>query len=221
MTNGCSMNKLLKISLLSLGLLAFSCVVEEKNLEDLELDADGGSDGNQTISGNTTSVNTVVETVQVKSFNQINMTMSKLTGVSRAEENIRNVVSQVLNQLPADNKLSGMTPFHQISITRLAFSYCNLFVNSDSEFSSLNYGNISDDAIKDRLINRFLDIAPANDPDRYEILSEEILSLLANTGTDSTGPLVDAGSGSNAEVKERLTKMSCTLILSSPFIILI
>ena len=196
-----------------------ACVVDEKSLEKEEGSSDGAS---APIPGNsTTRVVPVVETVQVKSFNQINMTMAKLTGVSRSEPVITNVISQILNQLPADNKLSGMTPFHQISITRLAFSYCNLFIDNDADFSAINYGSVSDQDLIDRLEARFLDFAPAEDPEIYDVLRAEIAGVLANAGTDSTGPLVEPSSGSVAEVKERLTKMSCTLILSSPFITLI
>jgi len=220
------MKNIIKIILLSLTLMPLSCVVSESKKAEEEGTENGASAGNGNGAGSnarntSNSISPLVETVQVKSFNQINMTMSKMTGVSRAEDDIRDVVTQVLNQLPSDNQLEGMTPFHQISITRLAFSYCSLFVDTDSEFSNINYGSISDTDIKDRLITRFLDIAPSNDPERYDVLSDEIIGVLENTGTDSTGPLVDASLGSRAVIRERLTKMSCTLILSSPFVILI
>ena len=176
----------------------------------------GGSSGNRV----SEVKEDLVSGVYIKNFNQINMSFSKLTGIARSRSEVTDIMSQVLNQLPANNDLNSFTPFHQLSITRLAFTYCELFVEEDSEFSSLDYSNISSDALAQALIDRFLDKAPSDDPNKYDVLKEEVISVLNNDDIDEAGKLVDESGVSKSELMKRLTKMSCSIILSSSFVTL-
>lgn len=201
----------------------FSCVGEgEKFKVDEDFSFPGQEEG--VISTGDSKKSAPVESIKgfhIKNFNQINMSFSKLTGVPRSRQNVSDVMGQILNQLPADNDLNSFTPFHQISITRLAFTYCEIFVDQDAEFNGLNYSTISSQEITDRLISRFLDDAPDDQPEKYDILKDELLSTLNNEPDPSAGPLVDSVGVRSDILKRRLTKMACSLTLSSSFVTLI
>jgi len=157
----------------------------------------------------------------IKNFNQINMSFSKLTGVSRSHDNVQDVMGQILNQLPSSNDLGGFTPFHQISITRLAFTYCELFIDNDATFSNIDYERLSSVSMADAMITHFLDEVPEDEPAKYDVLRGEMISILDNEDLDQVGPLVNSNGVGNATLMRRLSKMACSLTLSSSFVTLI
>lgn len=206
-----------------LGFLTTSCVEQAGKFKE-ELDDKHGSSGGSGSGGNVPRVVTeqnMIKGAHIKNFNQINMSFSKLTGIKRSHLSITDVMGQILNQLPASNDLSAFTPFHQISITRLAFTYCELFIDNDPLFSGFDYDRMGSSELADAIIIRFLDEAPEDEPNRYDTLRSELISLLENEDIDQTGPLVDESGIDQATLKKRLSKMSCSLTLSSSFVTLI
>lgn len=70
--------------------------------------------------------------VGIKSFEQINKTMSALTGVRIDRNNIENVYEDVITQLPTDNTIDTFLAAHQVGVTKLAAEYCDTLVNDST-----------------------------------------------------------------------------------------
>jgi hypothetical protein len=70
--------------------------------------------------------------VGIKSFEQINKTMSALTGVRIDRNNIENVYEDVITQLPTDNTIDTFLAAHQVAVTKLAAEYCDTLVNDST-----------------------------------------------------------------------------------------
>lgn len=68
--------------------------------------------------------------VGIKNYEQINMTMAELTGVSPADTNVTRVYNEVEMQLPTDNSIKTFSSSHQVAITKLAAEYCNVLVDN-------------------------------------------------------------------------------------------
>lgn len=68
--------------------------------------------------------------IGVKNYEQINMTMAELTGVSPADTNVARVYAEVEMQLPNDNSIKSFSSAHQVAITKLAAEYCNALVDN-------------------------------------------------------------------------------------------
>ncbi len=68
--------------------------------------------------------------VGIKNFEQINQTMSDLTGVSTTETNVARVYTEVEYQLPNDNNIKTFLPSHQVAITKLAAEYCHVLMEN-------------------------------------------------------------------------------------------
>lgn len=198
-----------------------SCIVNQ-NLKDVEvIEDDGGgssNNGHNTDSEESGSEEFVADTsVKIKNFNQLNMTFSKLTGIHRGEEVISETMTSILNQLPANNKMSSFNAFQQISIIRLAFEYCNLYVEDNSDFSTFLATSPTDEQIADRLIFNFLPPEMEDNPEQYNVLKDELVSTLKNeASSDDVAVFIE-----NSPTTLKLTKMSCTLVLSSSFLTLI
>ncbi len=218
------MESLKNIFLIFLFVCFSGCVENTGEFIEQEVDTSGNpipNAGNSGGSGQELKKEELISGVHIKNFNQINMSFSKLTGIDRSRTNIVDVMSQILNQLPANNDLNSFTPFHQISITRLAFNYCELFIDEDKEFSALDYGSVSSEDLADAMIERFLDELPSDEPQKYDVLRKEMLSILNNEDLTDAGKLLDESGVDRAELKERLSKMACSIILSSSFVTLI
>lgn len=209
--------------LLPLCFLAMNSCVENtgKFVEETNGPQGGPEQNNNSGTTRVSNQEELVSGVYIKNFNQINMSYSKLTGISRSRASVVDVMGQILNQLPANNDLNSFTPFHQISITRLAFTYCEMFIEEDNDFSSLDYSNVSSLDLAESMIERFLDEEPADEPQKYDVLRSELISILNNEDTDSAGKLVDESGVSRSELKVRLSKMACSMVLSSSFVTLI
>jgi hypothetical protein len=70
--------------------------------------------------------------VGVKNFEQINMTMSALTGVPTNEAAIVTTFNDITTQLPSDNNVKNFLPSMQVAITKLATEYCDRLVETDA-----------------------------------------------------------------------------------------
>jgi hypothetical protein len=70
--------------------------------------------------------------VGVKNFEQINSTMSALTGVPTTDANITTVYNDIVIQLPTDNNIKNFLPSMQVAITKLATEYCDRTVETDA-----------------------------------------------------------------------------------------
>ena len=155
--------------------------------------------------------------VGVKSFEEIYMTMSVLTGVAPNKDNVDNVYADITVQLPSDNDIKSFISVNQVAITKLAAEYCHELVDDGSLRSMIwpttNFGESAATALvgakKDRIIDDAIkalwQVADAN---LFEYNMERAeLSLLIDE--------LRAGEANNSTTTRNVIKSTCTAILSS------
>jgi hypothetical protein len=72
----------------------------------------------------------VVADIGVKTFAQINSTLSALTGVPTTDPNVAATYLAVQQQLPPNPTLEGFSSSNQVGVAQLAVQYCNEMVNN-------------------------------------------------------------------------------------------
>ncbi len=72
----------------------------------------------------------VVADIGVRTFAQVNSTLSLLTGVPTTDAAVSATYQAVQQQLPADPTLEGFSSSNQIGVAQLAIQYCNEAVNT-------------------------------------------------------------------------------------------
>jgi hypothetical protein len=72
----------------------------------------------------------VVADIGVKSFAQINSTLSALTGVPTTDPNVVSTYQAVQQQLPPIPTLEAFSSANQVGVAQLAIQYCNEMVNN-------------------------------------------------------------------------------------------
>ena len=72
----------------------------------------------------------VVADIGVKTFAQINATLSALTGVPTTDPNVVATYQAVQQQLPPNPTLEGFSSSNQVGVAQLAVQYCNEMVNN-------------------------------------------------------------------------------------------
>ena len=205
-------------------LLAFStlsgCMMT--NIDDAKVSKDSDSDNASTTNDSSTSVSSLEanDSVKIKNFNRLNMSYSKVTGIHRGTDEVAETLELILNQLPADNELDSFSPFQQISIIRLAFTYCDLYIDENENFSDLDYSSVENEVIANLLIDNLLDDPPESDPNLYATLKSEVLSTLNNEAGEDVEKFISSDNNASS-LKKKLTKMSCSLVLSSTFMTMI
>jgi hypothetical protein len=73
-----------------------------------------------------------VAAIGVRTFAQINSTLSALTGVPRTQPAVFSTYQTVQQQLPAGSTLESFSSANQVGIAQLAIQYCNVAVNTPS-----------------------------------------------------------------------------------------
>ncbi|MGD8567816.1 MAG: LamG domain-containing protein [Gammaproteobacteria bacterium] len=66
----------------------------------------------------------------IRNFEEINATMSALTGVPITDSAVQSVFLGLQQQLPSGPELQGFLASHQMGISKLAFSYCGVLVDT-------------------------------------------------------------------------------------------
>ena len=72
----------------------------------------------------------VVADIGVKTFAQVNSTLSVLTGVPSTDPNANATYMAVQQQLPPTPTLEGFSSANQVGVAQLAIQYCNVMVNN-------------------------------------------------------------------------------------------
>jgi hypothetical protein len=74
----------------------------------------------------------IVADIGVRTFAEVNSTLSALTGVPTSNSAVSATYQAVQQQLPSDPTLEGFSSSNQIGIAQLAIQYCNAAVNTPS-----------------------------------------------------------------------------------------
>jgi Concanavalin A-like lectin/glucanases superfamily len=78
-----------------------------------------------------------VADVGVRTFAEINSTLSLLTGVPTTDTAVASTYLAVQQQLPAENTLESFSSANQVGVAQLAIQYCNEAVNSPTYSAAL------------------------------------------------------------------------------------
>ena len=69
--------------------------------------------------------------IGLRTFDEINLSMSAMTGIAPTNTAIRNVFNQYIQQLPGVEAIDAFLPAHQMAVAQLALQYCNQMVLAD------------------------------------------------------------------------------------------
>jgi len=116
----------------------------------------------------------IVADIGVRTFAQINSTLSRLTGVPTTNPAVSSTYLAVQQQLPANPTLEGFSSSNQIGVAQLAIQYCNAAVNSPTlqpqvygttltanQFTSAGGTNVVTSALAARVLGSGLNSQPA------------------------------------------------------------
>lgn len=144
--------------------------------------------------------------IAAKNFAQINNTYASLTGVSAGD--VSTEYGLIKMQLPASSNPRSLNGFNQIASSRLAFAYCNPYIDGRADLDLLS----NEDAIKN-LLNSFIDVNPEKNSDHKKMFTQ-----LEAIMSDEDSLIND----NNADRKrKKLLKLTCTAILASSYVTLI
>jgi hypothetical protein len=116
-----------------------------------------------------------VADVGVRTFAQINSTLSVLTGVPTTNTTVNTTYQSVQQQLPNLVTLEGYSAANQVGVAQLAIQYCNTMVNTPA-YASKVLGNIS------------LNASTFANTQGIQAVSNALAAQLVGPGTLTTAP---------------------------------
>jgi concanavalin A-like lectin/glucanase superfamily protein len=138
--------------------------------------------------------------IGVRTFAQINSTLSLLTGVPTSNAAVSGTYLAVQQQLPSNPTLEGFSSSNQIGVAQLAIQYCNVAVNSSTlqpqvfgtnlspaQFKTQPGIDIVTGALASRLLGTGLSSQPNATPVRTELSSLIGKLCMTNDCTTSKG----------------------------------
>ena len=136
----------------------------------------------------------VVADIGVRTFAQVNSTLSALTGVPTSNATVNTTYLAVQQQLPSDPTLEGFSSSNQIGIAQLAIQYCNVAVNtpslqtqvfgttlSPSQFTTPSGISTVTSALATRVLGTGLKSQPA-----ASTVTSELATLIGNLCSDNS-----------------------------------
>ena len=132
---------------------------------------------------------TPVSDVGYRLFEELDATMSKITGVPRTNTAVKTTYELVKQQLPTVEGMEGFLSAHQIGIAQLGSAYCNALVNDTTlraaffpgfNFSSATLGNATErNAIINPLLAKTISTGLITQPASANV-STELNNLMDN-----------------------------------------
>ncbi|NOY61733.1 MAG: LamG domain-containing protein [Gammaproteobacteria bacterium] len=83
--------------------------------------------------------------IGLRTFDEINASMSVVTGVPHTTADVQSTYDTIKQQLPSTETIGGFLSAHQVAVSQLAIEYCNALVE-DSTLRSNFFGNFNFDA---------------------------------------------------------------------------
>jgi hypothetical protein len=164
--------------------------------------------------------------IGVRTFEEIDATMSVVTGVSRNQAGVKAVYDTVKQQLPTVENLDGFLSAHQMAVSQLAIEYCNALVDNQGQvlrsdyFPAFNFNQTADTAFntaaqRDQvivpLINAIMNTGLTTQPAPAAVAAE-LDDLIMILTACAFGP--SPGCATNNRTEE-VVKASCAATLGS------
>jgi len=162
-----------------------------------------------------------VPDIGLKTFDEINASMSAVTGVSMSHPDVEDTFTTVRQQLPSVADIEGFLSSQQMAVTQLAIEYCNVLVEDAvlravffpafnfQAVPAVAFDSAGRDALLDPLLDSVLGINLGSQPDGNLVRIE--LETLA---------LKFAASGGDIERTETIVKATCAAALGSAAILI-
>lgn len=185
-----------------------------------------------------------VSQIGLRTFEEIDASMSALTGVPRTNSAVATTYTTIKQQLPSSENINGFLSSHQVAVSQLAIEYCSELVDNTSLRSSffpgfdfsVNANSITDTTWQDQVVNpiidKFLGQNIATQPLPADVRAELML-LLTDTADnkpyDSDGNsnpdglpdgLARCGGPCSADRTATVTKAACASVLGSAALLL-
>jgi hypothetical protein len=145
----------------------------------------------------------------LRTFAQINDTMSSLTGIDANQNTVLARYTELQGSLPVTADLTSFNAAQQIAIQRLAVSYCGAVVSDgptcDAFFGSCAIDVAAKDQVVTVLYDRFIGVNLANQPDMADVTTE-IVSVIDD---------LECANGCTGATAELALQASCAAVLSS------
>ena len=190
-------------------LILVSCNPSTKESSVSSSQATGGTGGG----GSNPPTSMEPRLTKVMSYNQYNMTLSKLTGINSSRASI--LFEEIKGSLPADTDIDAMTSFNLVSKTRLADFYCGVYVSD--YLAKTSFSNAIN--MKNHLLSTFLDYDVVSPNPVFDSLVTEVENVLANNDGQN-GKLIPSSLSTN-DMNKNLSIMACVTILASTHITMI
>ena len=155
--------------------------------------------------------------IGLKTFDEVNASMSKVTGIPTTQPAVAETFTTVKQQLPTVEDLEGFLSSHQMAITQMAIQYCDALVSDTTRrnafFPGFDFGESSDTAfddagralIKTPLMEKFVGTNLNTQPSDTNIEAE----------LDALMGLLAPCSGDCDDRTETVVKASCAAVLGS------
>lgn len=161
--------------------------------------------------------------IGVKTFDEINATMSAITGVPTSDSNVAATYALVRTQLPTVENLEAFSAAHEVGVAQLAIEYCSSLVEDATRrtayFPGFNFAVqpsiafTARDLVLTPLIDNAMNIGLGSQPTFAEVRDE-----LGYISTPDYINLIDrliASDDSNAQRTLDVTKAVCAAVLGS------
>ncbi|MBV2125062.1 MAG: LamG domain-containing protein [Candidatus Thiodiazotropha sp. (ex Ctena orbiculata)] len=164
--------------------------------------------------------------IGLRTFDEINATMSSLTGVDPTLEAVQTTYTTIRQQLPSSEEISGFLSSHQVAVSQLAIEYCSALVDDAALRAGLfpgfdfnaNANDIQSSTWQNQvvapLMSRFMGEQLTTQPSP-SLVEGELMNLL----TGSVG-LARCSGGCDADRTEKATKAACASLLGSAVVLL-
>jgi hypothetical protein len=158
--------------------------------------------------------------IGLKTFDEVNASMSFMTGVPTTQADVQSTFEKVKQQLPSVEIIEGFLSAHQMAMTQLAIQYCDALVENSSLraafFPGFDFNESANTAfdthgrslIIQPILNRFVGASLNTQPADADI-ETELLALM-----DKLDACADTSSCDTDRTKT-IVKASCAAVLGS------
>lgn len=167
-----------------------------------------------------------VPDIGVRTFDEINATMSEITGVPVTNAAVAQTFATLRQSLPTVESIDAFLSSHQSAVAQLAIKYCSVMVDNPtlrtafwgSDVSTMNLSPSGRNALIDPLFAKIVGGELANQPDLAELRAELGSATPLGTAPNQYQSLIERlcpGGSCSAERKLVVAKAACAAVLGS------
>ena len=161
--------------------------------------------------------------IGVKTFDEINATMSAITGIPTTESNVAATYALVKTQLPTVEDIEAFSAAHQTGVAQLAIEYCNALVENSARRTAYFPGFVFTSQPSVAFVNRDLVLTPLIDNAMNIGLGSQptFADVRNELGYEINGNYINlideliASNNSNGQRTLDITKAVCAAVIGS------